>query len=125
MLWILAGDCRACAGTEEGPDQVADAVDQQPHFRILQVQWRKQAHHRIRSDVDQQAGRESAHYQVGARAVEFDADHQALAANFVYSGRPGEILCDAFPDGLSDAAGAFDQAFILDDCERGERANAA
>src|SRR6185295_9602305 len=111
---------RCRIGMQKSLDQSRNAVDQRLHFRILQVQRREQPHHGIRSDVDQQTGCEPAYHEIAAGPVEFDADHQALAADFLDAGRSCQIPCDAFPDFLADPAGTFNETLVLDDGKGGQ-----
>jgi hypothetical protein len=65
-------------------------------------QRRQQAHDLVGGDVDQQTGVEATVDQFAARAIEFDADHQALAADVDHAPAAGQRLRQTLTDQTAD-----------------------
>ena len=101
------------------------AVDQLLRLGVAEDQRRQQADHLVGRDVDQQAGCQRLADQFAAGAIEFDADHQPIAANLDDARDAGQRLAPVnVADQRADALGVGHQAILLDRVERRQRRRA-
>ena len=80
---------------------------------------------RVGGDADHQARVGGAAEQRAARAVELDADHQALAAHLDDAGDAGELALEPGLEHRADLGGVGEQAFFFHDPQASRRRRAS